>query len=374
MDKDTFNTVLEHGIKAPSGDNVQPWKIAPYDGFLGFDLFTEENNDDFFDINHNAGFMDCGTLLENTRLSALHHGYDAEISLDNDWSSLKAASVSFTPATKKENTSMIDEMLYSQIGKRAAQRVPFSRDDLPPDFYKELKIICDRYKDAKLIILKNKRADAEEKEKTLSKKAEQVKELLYRTETLRYTVQGAHHTVSHNFRLNKRQVNSTRTGLDYRTLGIPLLPKATAYMLSSWSFQRFMNTFGGQYLMAGISAKKPLDKSAGIGIITIKENSKSLLIRSAMLWESIWLLLAKYDAYLQPFATLNFFIRRVDAGGEGFDEKQRVLLRSVYKRFKEIVGMKDLEELSMCFRYGKAPEPKVRSLRKPLESFLQQAQ
>ncbi|MCA9459761.1 MAG: hypothetical protein KC550_04400, partial [Nanoarchaeota archaeon] len=354
-DRDIFCKIIKCAIQAPSGDNLQPWIIKPKSNFNSFDLSLETEKDDFFDVDNTASFISTGTFLENLKIAALEEGFKTEIKfIDNDINSLNIAEIKFekTEINKKNNKNE----LYKYIFKRATIRGNYSKKNLEKEFFKEIEEVFKNEKNCKISFF--------QKNKKLQK-------ILFKADLIRLITKKAQETLYHNVRWNKKEVEKTRTGLDYRTLGIPAFPKLTLKLLSSWPFEKFIYYTKLNYLIADGAINKPLNNSEGIGILSINNYSKLDFIKAGMKLENIWLHLSKYDAYLQPFATITFFIRIIEKkNGDGFNEKQIEKLKKLKNELIEETKLPKNEELVMIFRYGKAEKPKIRTIRKNVEDFI----
>ena len=106
-----------------------------------------------------------------------------------------------------------------------------------------------------------------------------------------------------------------------------------------------------------------LKNSAGIAVFTIPEYSKINMVKAGMQFERFWLTLAKYHGYLQPFAPMSFFTRRIKyLDGKGFSAEEIKSLKNLEGKLRKILKI-DGEVAFLC-RYGIANEPKMRTGRK----------
>ncbi|MCA9495574.1 MAG: hypothetical protein KC589_01415 [Nanoarchaeota archaeon] len=351
MDRDIFVKIIKCAIQAPSGDNLQPWIIKPDKDFNSFNLSIKSEEDDFFDVDNTASFLSTGTFLKNLEIAAIEEGFEIKIKYhDNDMKSLNIGKIHFEKSTKKK-----DE-LYKYIFKRATLRTNYLKENLETEFFKEIEEIFKEEKSSKIYFFKRNK---------------KLQKIIFKADLIRLFTKKAHITLFKNIRWSKKEVEETKTGLDYRTLGIPAFPKLTLKMLSSWAFENFIHYTKLNYLVVDGAINKPLNNSEGIGILTINNYSKLEFINSGIKLQNIWLKLTKYKSYLQPFASITFFIRTIEKkDGVGFSKKQIEELKLLKNELIKETKIPENEELTMIFRYGKAQEPKIRTIRKNVEDFI----
>lgn len=351
MDKETFEKIIKIGIQAPSGDNTQPWKVIPSKDLDSFTLFCEKEEIDFFDTKNSALMICSGTFLKNIEIAAQKYNYVAKIQINENENSLEMANVSFTKSKKKLIQKFTDKILFS----RATNRNNYSKEKLSEKFNEEVSKLKNKNVDIKLI----------EHNKKLIK-------ILYKADVIRLENKGAHETLYTNLRYWKKEIE-TRDGLDVNTLGLPPhMGGISMKIMSSWNLQKFLAFTKLNRIVAFIATKKVLNTSQGIGIISIKSFNKKETIEAAMKFQETWLLLTKYGGFLQPFATLPFFLRRLRFDPKNsFTPIQEKKLGLIKDELFDLLDYSPETDLIMVFRYGKARTPKVYSLRKDIKNFIE---
>jgi len=58
-----IKTILEAGIAAPSGNNIQPWKFKVTDKKI--ELYLDEIDNSFFNFKNITSLISCGAVIEN---------------------------------------------------------------------------------------------------------------------------------------------------------------------------------------------------------------------------------------------------------------------------------------------------------------------
>lgn len=70
-----LETILDHATWAPSGDNIQPWRITPLTS-TSCSLTVVYGDDNIFDLDHASTHMALGTFIETACITAVTHGYE----------------------------------------------------------------------------------------------------------------------------------------------------------------------------------------------------------------------------------------------------------------------------------------------------------
>jgi len=85
MNKEIINKILEAAVRAPSGDNVQPWEFKVSEGYTRIDLYNlPEKDNSYYNYNQLASYIAHGAVIENIAIASGHLGYKAEINLFPD--------------------------------------------------------------------------------------------------------------------------------------------------------------------------------------------------------------------------------------------------------------------------------------------------
>lgn len=102
MEKD-FQEWINLSLRAPSGDNCQPWEITYYDDFFYISI-NEKAAQHFLDQNFAASWISMGCLCENLNQSSRHFGFNCQISLESNMSVV----VKFQRVAKENNPKVVD--------------------------------------------------------------------------------------------------------------------------------------------------------------------------------------------------------------------------------------------------------------------------
>lgn len=108
-----MNTSLDSWInlalRAPSGDNCQPWDITFYENQFKISI-NRERAKHFLDQNESASWISIGCLCENLRLSAGLFGFSCSITLDSEASVM----INYIKVPSVNNPDLLESILKRQ--------------------------------------------------------------------------------------------------------------------------------------------------------------------------------------------------------------------------------------------------------------------
>ena len=85
MNNQLVKQILEAAIRAPSGDNVQPWKFQVSKNFTRIELYNlPEKDNSYYNFNQMASYIAHGAVIENIVIASGHLGCNAEVKLFPD--------------------------------------------------------------------------------------------------------------------------------------------------------------------------------------------------------------------------------------------------------------------------------------------------
>lgn len=365
MDKKTFYNIMKLAGRSPSGDNMQPWRVYTKNNFNSFILMAEILENDFFDINNTATFISCGCFLETLRIASLKFGFKLSIKYDLDESSLKIADVSFInfPSGKDlvSNSKLVDV-----INKRYICRDSFDSKLSVPKL-------------ALLEIEKELSKNSMFKVKHFSKVdcgRDEIVNTCSDADVIRFETYGAHKTFFDSLRFSKKEINSG-DGMDYRTLGVNFFAKLIFKLLSKWNIVKFLIKVGAHKSIVRNITFSSLNSSNDLFFLYFdytKKISKKDYILTGEIGQRVWLILAKYNIFVQPFASMTFLLRRLNSfSGEGFSDEQILRLNIIKNKIYDLCGplnSNNFEPL-LLFRAG-VPIKKtyIKTLRKKVSDFV----
>ncbi|MBK7960991.1 MAG: hypothetical protein IPK04_07135 [Bdellovibrionales bacterium] len=129
-----IESLIELALRAPSGDNCQPWRFTWNDNTLA--IFYEQSLGQHALANNNhATWLSLGCLIEALIIGA--SGLKLRLSERYDFANWKSAPVAIL---KFQRQTMKTEALISEIQRRKTVRLPYVETELPADVIKLLRV------------------------------------------------------------------------------------------------------------------------------------------------------------------------------------------------------------------------------------------
>jgi len=321
--------ILKLAIRAPSGDNSQPWK------FIWNNQFLQIKNDStrgrcFFNINEYASFLSCGALIENIRIAASSFSFSIEIKLKEG--NEEIADLKFYKSNIKVDP------LVAAVSIRQTNRFPFKTDAVPDDFLSQLTTEipvssptkCNFYQSPNDIKLISKLASVADSTFWASKEI--------------------HDDVFKWIRLNLK-ARDVHEGLSLDVLGLDPFSKVVFPFLIKQKILQTLALFRINKVL-GWKSSLNLRKSGAICIINLDTLSKANIMQAGMDIQRLWCRANLLGLAVQPMTSWLYLLMNKHVNGAP-------LLTPRFK--KELDILEDLwQELSknskdipvMCLRIG----------------------
>jgi len=339
--------ILALSIKAPSGDNCQPWRFAGHGEGLWL-LIDPARDSSLYNVRDTASHIASGALIENMALAAPSLGYELKAELFPQKRPKDAvALLSF------EKTAPRQDELLPFIDKRCTNRWPYRKAPLPDGAKEKLGKAAGAVRFGHLRL-----AVSDDEKKTVAKAASINDRLLFENRLM-------HDFLFSQIRWSVEEAERTMDGLDARTLGLDALQTRLFRLLGPWPVLRALN-------LAGFSRVVPMQSymlckdSSAMGLVHVDGKGVDSFVNGGRLMQRVWLTAASLGLSFQPMTGLTFLVNRLRlAGGEGLSEKHRELVRTAEALLKTVFPLEERESMIMLFRLGYGPEP-VKSLRRPV--------
>jgi len=344
---ENLHSILEKGVLAPSGDNMQPWKFAIKEDYVDF-YIDEPRLVAFWDDGLRAPYIAAGAVLQNLRIASEHQGYGLDIeylpeSVQPSW----VARLRWHPQSPRP------QELYSFLTVRCTNRKFYRSGQLTEADWQTLNETQGPLK----ILWVKKGAEGFSK----------VCDLFQRMDRLRFENETIHRGLIHGLRFGG-QVSSSRDGLDVKTLEVG--PDFMLKGIASWERCKALNYVGLSRMLSFVTGLQ-MNSSLAAGFIVSSERSPLTFLKAGELFQRVWLKVTRLKLALQPMSTLPLFITYMQySSGTILSEAQR---KETLKAKEIVYPLLDIpagSELVFAFRVGFADEPSARSLRRDLESFL----
>jgi hypothetical protein len=139
-----------------------------------------------------------------------------------------------------------------------------------------------------------------------------------------------------------------------------------------WPVMSFLNHIGFDRFFSAIAARG-LQHCSGAALLTVPKVDPSNLVMGGRALERAWLTLTTLGFAVQPMTALTiFWLRRHAEGDVSYTPHQRRLLNGLWEPYSTLFPELDFDNdcQVMLFRFGFGGPVSVRTLRKPLDAFL----
>ncbi|WP_260295619.1 hypothetical protein [Sedimenticola hydrogenitrophicus] len=355
MSKESMLKLVQAAILAPSADNMQPWKFRVTDDSL--ELTLDRNlMGHFFDPADVATKIGCGALVENIDQYAQYLGLAMAVDRSSSGQQDVVARMTFTPVVRNDPGNFSSELflrctnreLYDRrqkIGRQARADLDVSvnsSDGFSLTFY-DLPV------QRKMLI-----------------------NTLYKADTIRFSHEVVHKDFYDVLRFGD-SAGKTMDGLAQATLGIEFFFIPILRYLRSWRLTNILNKVVGlHHLMALRGIWLPMVSSAGL--VSIVHSGSADYLEFGRVMERFWLQATRSGLSVQPLGAFPLFLARLNLlDGEGFSSEQVSRLRQLEQAFEDITPAYQVAErqLVMLFRLGYSGRAPGRSMRRPVDSFIE---
>src|SRR6185437_10379585 len=117
--------MLQTAVRAPSGDNLQPWRFVLKGKIL--QIFDVKSNDTVYNYKLRGTYVSHGALIENIVITASHFGYRAYVTLFPETNREHMADILL------EKGEVVPDPLYDSIETRTTNRKMYKGTPLTPE-------------------------------------------------------------------------------------------------------------------------------------------------------------------------------------------------------------------------------------------------
>ena len=354
--KKDIQEIIKAGLKAPSGDNCQPWFFKCQDNILY--LYNDPLRDrSLYNLNQKASYFGHGAVIENLNIAASHFGYQTEVFLfpQSNETNLVAK---INLGLKKSETSLDTEKLFSYIETRCTNRKKYKPIQLTDNQKTDLTKIQTK-KNGFGVLLE----EHPEKIKTLAEAVSINEQVLFENDQMR------------EFFFN--HINWTKEIADKKKVGFFIdtleLPSPAKIIMKLFKKEKFRQLFIKKGIPASIAKQnsKLYATASAFGIITMPDDSAISYLNAGRIMEKIWLKTTKMGLSLQLLTGIPLLMARIKTGkAEMFDPKQKTIIQSAFQKIQETFNFPDNKHIAVLFRIGVANKPSGYSPRFSLNEII----
>jgi molybdopterin/thiamine biosynthesis adenylyltransferase len=352
--KNVIYYLIQAGIRAPSGDNAQPWYFSWQNNEISLFLNPDADHS-FFNVDQYASIISCGAVIENIRIAAQSLGFDTIIDHLPEPENNYMARIKLTSGSQKQVNSN-DKAVWL----RCTNRTRYSPQKVSEKILEEIKKEIDAFAGVNIHFVTQK-SDLKKLARTI-----------YKADRIRTEHKGLHLHFMHMLRIKEKDIFSKCDGLPIKNLEAGPGGEIFLRLTKPWFVMQCMNYTGIGRLVALHSYCSILN-SAGVALITVNTvNKKNFLIGGQAL-ERAWISFQNQGISIQPMTAITLFhLRWLLHGKEEFTPRHQKLLTTAWKSWDKIFPDIDSGKHGqvMLFRFGYGQKISFPTPRKKIEDFL----
>jgi hypothetical protein len=342
--------IIAAAIRAPSGDNCQPWRFR----FAGDSLevhFLPERAKSFFDFRDRGSFISIGAVVENVRVRAAFAGQAIDVDYPrgerSDASPIVV--VSFRPGAPGDDACRAH---LAALHARTVNRRPFLPIGVSEDTRREW--LADPVPGTTTTVIDARRDIA------------QWARVTYLADRIRWTHPQIHRELFASIRFSREAAKRMRVGLEIDRLGAGPLAVPVMRLLQSWPRMQRLARFGVDAALA--SQTRALAHCAGaLVLVTIESDDTEHWIRAGQQVQRLWVTAQRQGLCVQPLPVAMYLDQRFQCeGAANFEPSHRPLLAAMHA---ELAKLLQGRIGAMLYRVGHGWRMRQPAVRLPPASF-----
>ena len=334
--------ILRDACRAPSGDNVQPWRFRVHGDTVSI-VNVPEKDHSLFNWHQMTSYMAIGAGAFILFISAAGRGLKADVEIFPDaHEPLLAARISLSPGPSAHDG------LAPFIAKRASNRKRYLKRVIEPEKLAELQAVTAGSGRVEFV--------------TGKENVKRMARIVSTGERLALENKDVHDFLFSHVTWTEEE-DSRRHGFFINTFELVPPQKMAFKLFRNWNTLKLFLPFGVGKFVANEMGKVHAT-SAAFGAIVVPGRSEKDWVRTGMLMERLWLTATKLGLSLQPATTVHFIGMRVLADDPGgLSTLHQELLRKKYAELAEAFSVNVSETFGFVFRLGYADAPSAMTTR-----------
>jgi hypothetical protein len=344
---DIRRRLLEAGVLAPSGDNLQPWIAQWHDGTLHLSVDPARDRS-LYNFRFRASLIALGAMIENIAIEASEYGLATIVSYsDKGQAQLTTATLEFAESDRPPDP------LRPFLARRCTNRKGYDVRPLPTAMLQGLRDAISGWPGAELRFVTDRR-----QMRIVARAASLNDRLLFELRPL-------HDIFFECLRWTAAEAERTRDGLFIKTLELgPMAPGFKA--MRAWRLVRVARLIGSSRL-APLHSYLTFLHSPAFGFLQMPSTSPGAFVEGGRALQRVWLAATSLGLSVQPMVGMLYLLcyLRPDAGVD-LDPSHRRLLERAARLFAPVLPLHDQNAAIMLFRLGFGPAPSATSLRREI--------
>ncbi|MBA2252944.1 MAG: hypothetical protein H0W13_09610 [Nitrospirales bacterium] len=349
-DMTEFQTrILTAAIRAPSGDNCQPWRFHFESELLVRVSAHFHRAKSFFDFEHRATALSIGASIENMRVQAASEGFATELAYAVENGGENYATLTFT----RNEAMRISQARVAALFERTVNRRPF----LPMAIHPSLRAqLLEEPVDGVMVQMITERRGIS-----------QWADVIEIGDRIRYSHPVIHEELFSKLLFNRQMAQDVRMGLEIDRLGVGPLGAMLLRWLRPWPRVQRLSRWGLVYALARQSGLLARFTGALVLITTGRTGSQNW-VRAGEQVQRIWIKAQELGLQTHPMPVALYLDQRYHTEGlNDFLPAHNELLQRLRSRIESLIptgtGV-------MLFRLGWGWPMRGQSVRLPLDRFL----
>lgn len=360
ISEDLLDRLVAAASRAPSADNMQAWAFARAGDTVN--VYLEPSRVLPTDVNAMFAWVGLGAAVENLVITAEHEGFGTAVDCralgaGEPGSSSPALGLSGTPVTVRLSPNGSDSPLAGWIARRETNRGLY--DDAPLDAatLDELTHAVGHL-DAGVHWAGG--------HANLNRMASMDAQSTY----IRLEHRPLHDELFDILRFSRRELEKTRFGLDFESLGVPYALVSMARLLRYPSVMKVVSRLGiGRFIARQLAVR--LRASGAVCLVTARQSGPAGYVEAGRAMERLWLAATARGLAVQPHGVLPQYLTKLEVEPEGFLPVYAEAMRRHREPFRALFPGARGELPAIVLRVGRPREqPPRRSLRLPVNRLI----
>ncbi|HAR41942.1 MAG TPA: nitroreductase [Bdellovibrionales bacterium] len=347
--KNRIQQILDLAVRAPSGDNCQPWRVE----FNGEELRlfnVPEIDSSEFNRYQRASMVAHGALLENILICSSGLNLKAIPTLQPN-----PADPDLIASFRFEDCASPQDAHFEAVSKRCTNRKTYQKISLTCSEREALLACASRHAGWGTLNL----VENEPGKTTLAK-------ILATNDQGIFEHQLLHRFLFKHIRWTEEETLRTRDGIDIRTLELSSMDRLSFRLLKFWPLVYLLRKVGALNIV-GLKAKQVALSASAIGVISLDNTESADWIQAGRLMQRIWLEAARLRLSFQLMTGITFLMQGALENSISFlSEHQRKALQKSHEQILRTVGHPPGNRVVILFRVGHSAEPTATAVRKPI--------
>ena len=346
--------IIEAGIRAPSGENAQPWRFRVEQNSI--ELLDDPKSDtSLYNLRRRGTLIAMGAAIENMTHAANSLGH--RVSLESFPQGENDPLVARLSLHENKDKGVRNGGLTRAIGQRTTNRKPYRLDVLKSEDVNALQEAAEVFAESGVGLVRVTDRDAIKRLAIVGSTNERV--MLGNRELHAFFFQ--------HLTWTKEEDDRIKRGFYIKTLELPLPIEKLFRAFSFWPLMRVLKSIGFTALV-GKGNAQTYASSGEIGLITIPADEPSHYLVAGRLFERLWLTATLRGLALQPLTGTIYLGYAIQEAPTHFSREERARIVRQVGVARELCGQ---SRIAIMYRIGyPLSPPSARAARFPVESLL----